>query len=209
VHRLLEALDWTAGRAPERWCEPAAGGGAIVKAVNQKVLETRWIAVEKDFDSAADLQPLLCERDHFILGDFLDWPGGFDFAPEVVIGNPPYSLAEAFVRRSRSLWPGAQVMFLLRLGFLASAERASLWADAGHPDVYVLPDRPSFTGDGRTDGADYAWYVWGSETRRKWSGELRVLGRTPVADRRPRKPNNHGYDGRIVIPRAAIEEDAT
>jgi hypothetical protein len=188
VHRLLEALDWTAERAPETWCEPAAGDGAIVRAVNQKVLETTWIAVERDRKTSERLAGLFDGFDQVLVDDFLEVPAArFKFRPEVVIGNPPYSLAEAFVRRSRSLWPGAQVMFLLRLGFLASAERASLWADAGHPDVYVLPDRPSFTGDGRTDGADYAWYVWGSETRRRWSGELRVLGTTPVADRRPRR----------------------
>ncbi len=53
------------------------------------------------------------------------------------------------------------VAALLRLGFLASATRKNLFATVGIPDVYVLAHRPSFTGNGKTDGADYAWCVWG------------------------------------------------
>jgi hypothetical protein len=97
-----------------------------------------------------------------------------------VITNPPYSQAEEFIRHSQATWPCADLVFLLRLGFLASAARLKLWEAIGTPDVWVLPNRPSFTGHG-TDSADYAWYHWPSEARNE--GDLRVLADTPKGER--------------------------
>ena len=31
------------------------------------------------------------------------------------------------------------------------------------PDLYVLPNRPSFTKNGNTDSIEYAWFVWGHD----------------------------------------------
>jgi len=47
---------------------------------------------------------------------------------------------------------------LLRLNFLAS-ERRQEWMKTDTPDVYVLPNRPSFRGKG-SDATEYAWFVW-------------------------------------------------
>ena len=48
------------------------------------------------------------------------------------------------------------------------------------PDVFVLPDRPSFTGEG-SDSADYAWFVWPSTIR---AARFQVLKATPLAERK-------------------------
>jgi hypothetical protein len=90
-------------------------------------------------------------------------------------------MAEEFIRHARALFPNAELVFLLRIAFLASAQRMALWRDIGAPDVYVLPNRPSFTGSG-TDSADYAWFRWPADKRE--AGCLRILGETPVAERR-------------------------
>jgi len=90
------------------------------------------------------------------IGDFLAiLPGTFRELEGAlaVVTNPPYSLAEEFARGARVLCPRAELLFLLRIAFLASAQRLALWRDIGAPDVYVLPNRPSFTGNG-TDSAD-------------------------------------------------------
>lgn len=42
------------------------------------------------------------------------------------------------------------------------------------PDVYVLPQRPSFTGKG-TDSTSYAWFVWTSAE--KTEGKLQILNK--------------------------------
>lgn len=93
----------------------------------------------------------------------------------------PTSLAEEFVRHSRELYPHADLVFLLRIAFLASDGRQALWRDLGTPDVYVLPNRPSFTGKG-TDSADYAWFVWPKDAVRT-DGGLWILKSTPVSER--------------------------
>lgn len=87
--------------------------------------------------------------------------------PPLVVMNPPYSQAEAFVRKALSeVARGGSVFALLRLGFLASAKRRSFHRQ--HPcDVYVLSRRPSFTGGG-TDASDYAWFCWGPSRGGRW-----------------------------------------
>lgn len=80
----------------------------------------------------------------------------------LVVCNPPFSLAREFVTAYR--YVGLTSAFLLRLGFLASQTRAPWWAEDPPAHVLVLPTRPSFTGDGKSDSADYAWVVWRGKT---------------------------------------------
>ena len=168
VHRLKEA--WQ----PDPFgslVEPAVGGGAIVDALAP---ERNWFG----FD-VREVSPIVRQ---FKCCNFLKMKLANPDAVAVVT-NPPYCLAEEFVRHSRSLYPRADLVFLLRLGFLASEGRLLLWKDLGTPNIYVLPNRPSFTGRG-TDSADYAWYVWPGGVKRK-EGDLRVLASTPKSVRCP------------------------
>jgi hypothetical protein len=168
VHRLLEAVSLPSGR----WLEPSAGRGAIIRAVRQVRNDVCWIACERQERHEGRLQalaPLVHD------GDFLELsPGRFD----VVIGNPPYDQALDFVTRALPLAP--VVVFLLRLNWLASAARNALMRSHA-PDVYVLPDRPSFRGGG-SDSTEYAWFVWHGDARRA-AGTVQVLAMTPPAER--------------------------
>lgn len=76
-----------------------------------------------------------------------------------IIANPPFSRAFEAVRWAVEPRRSPVVAMLLRLGMLASKGRAS-WLRVNRPDVYVLPQRPSFTADGKTDRYDYAWFIW-------------------------------------------------
>lgn len=89
---------------------------------------------------------------------------GFD----LIVGNPPYSLAEPFIRKSLELLaPGGQVVFLLRLAFLeGQAMAAGLWTEYPPERVLVMPKRPSFSGNGKTDAIAYAAFYW----RQGWRG---------------------------------------
>jgi hypothetical protein len=61
--------------------------------------------------------------------------------PDIVLTNPPYSLAMPFVLRA--LREASIVVMLLRLNWLASMDRLSFHRK--HPaDVFVLPRRPAF-----------------------------------------------------------------
>lgn len=166
VRRLVEAVELPGGD----WLEPAAGEGAIIRAVARSDVD--WTAWELRQETRAGLAAAVpAGRVH--IGDFL--------APEarrevgrrrfaVAITNPPFRLAQEFI--DACLPVADHVVMLLRLNYLASKSR---WAfmSSHTPDVYVLPSRPSFTGAG-TDSIEYAWFVWGVKRRRE--GRVRVLG---------------------------------
>lgn len=75
-----------------------------------------------------------------------------------LIINPPYSDIMPWLALARRA-PAAAV--LLRLDTLAGAKRYEWWA-ANPPDgLIILCNRPSFTGDGKTDSSDYCWVLYG------------------------------------------------
>lgn len=101
----------------------------------------------------------------FVQADFLQWVDGRSLSDfDLVIGNPPYGddlpakFVEAIMGKPFEDRP-VVLALLMRMAWLASAKRVALHRRFP-PSVYVLSDRPSFTKDGKTDGADYAWFVW-------------------------------------------------
>ena len=143
VRRLLEACPLPGGR----WLEPACGDGAIVRAVDAVREDVQWCL--------GDVRPEAVDAAAFIArqlqavnpgnftsaGVFAAWCGSAPFT--AIITNPPFSLAEPFVRRALELAPHGYVAMLLRIAWNASEERnAFLRADM--PDTYDLPNRPSF-----------------------------------------------------------------
>ncbi len=171
------------GLREARILEPAAGDGAIVRALRLHGVEESQIeAVELDEERAAFCRmscPTVC-------GDFLKLPVPDGPSPSLVVMNPPYSLAQEFIERAmRWLTPGGTCAVLLRLPFACSAKRRAF--RAAHPfDVFALASRPSFglnkDGEPGTDSADYAWFLFG-EGR---GGRFKVLeNEKPKAARRP------------------------
>lgn len=80
---------------------------------------------------------------------------------DLVMGNPPFKYAEEFVRYSlQMIAPGGYLVFFLRLAFLESQTRLKLWRDCPPRSVVVCANRPSFTGDKKTDATAYAFYIW-------------------------------------------------
>lgn len=77
---------------------------------------------------------------------------------DVIITNPPYSLAQEFV--TKALGEADVVIMLLRLGFLESMRRFEFWDKYPLDHLITLSKRPSFTDDGKTDGSGYAYFIW-------------------------------------------------
>lgn len=155
VARLLQYVQLP----PGRWLEPSAGEGAIIRAVKARRTDIVWTAVEMREECRVDLTAC---ADVVSIADFREWrPDGRPF--ELVLGNPPFTLASRFI--SHALEVGERVVFLLRIGFLASEKRCSFFRKVGVPDIHIIPDRPSFTGTG-SDATDYAW----AEFRPGWAG---------------------------------------
>jgi hypothetical protein len=176
VHRLLEAdgLDLPGGS----WLEPAAGPGRIISAVNSMRDDVRWDAIEIRDKCGPDLVKAVGSSKRVVIGDFLSTsPPRKPY--DVIFTNPPFSLAMKFVEKC--LATADHVVMLLRLGFLGSARRANFFRQHP-PDIYLLPDRPSFLKSGKTDNSYYAWCVWRRRSRTK--GAFMVLDMTSKEERK-------------------------
>ncbi len=171
VERFLEAVPLPGGR----WLEAGAGNGAIIQAAARP--DVQWTAVELRESCRGDLVPLV-GAENVVTADFLKSPRP-DRRYDVALFNPPYTLALEFVKEAMER--ADVVAALLRLNFLGSQKRAAFMREFC-PDVYVLPDRPSFTGTG-TDSCEYAWFIWPPHRRRE-SGTVTVLSRNPQKGQR-------------------------
>ena len=91
---------------------------------------------------------------------------------DVVLGNPPFSQAEQFIRHAHGLIsPDGVVAFLLRLSILEGKHRGeNLWKELPPTEVRVFSSRPSFTGNGHTDSSAYAMFVWRRGHTGKFTG---------------------------------------
>jgi hypothetical protein len=147
----VEAL-LRAENLPRHLWEPAAGRGAIVdvlRAHGHEVLASDLV----DYG-----QPT-----HFSRRDFLmerKVPDGC----EAIVTNPPFKLADEFVRHALDLCP--RVVMLLRLAFLESERRADILERRGLARVYPFGKRlPMMHRDGwegrkANSGMAFAWFVW-------------------------------------------------
>ena len=148
--------------------EPCAGDGAIVRALLAGGVDEGCIdAIELDPGRANKARELV----DVLVGDALkprelssptDACRLWDAPHGLVIMNPPFKLAEEFVRRAIEAQAPHRgtTAALVRIGFLAAAKRRDLVA-AGGFDVFLLSPRPSFTANGGNDSAEYAWVVAG------------------------------------------------
>lgn len=216
VHRLLDDCAEDLGvfdGDDVQLLEPTVGDGAIVRALDS------WPGL-RSADALPSCTGVELRRDaldprtrlahHFEGVDFRSWDprtvdpvaaalleealhptGEFDIA----LGNPPFSVAESIIRRAMEL--ARVVVMLLRISFLSSAERVPFWRGLGADvAVRVLPDRPSFDGEGQ-DSAAYAWFIWGSEL----SG-VDVLEPTPEGVRAAQK--EEARSARIAVPQQSL-----
>lgn len=185
VDRLLEAVALPDGR----WLEPAAGDGGIIDAVNawRAVARKQPIAWEACDVNPAFQETLSRKSDRAIMGDFTTGIGDLADDYDVAITNPPFDLAEEFLRECRRR--ARIVALLLRTNFLGSEERHALF-EHDFPDVNQLPNRPTFSifekWDPKkkrwtrttSDSCEYAWLVWGPA--RRMEGTIRRLALTPL-----------------------------
>lgn len=186
VRRLLESGLLAPYLEPDcHWLEPAVGDGAIVRAVNgwadaRGRGRPSWTTVDIRPSTGAD-----------IIGDFCGFGRPLVDAARprrgwsVCLTNPPFSQAMEFVVEGHIRAP--VVWMLLPLRWLASASRHG-WLRGHMPDVFVLPNRPSFDGLG-SDNSDYAWMGWDRTSPSHWPpsvGLVQVLATTSLEERKAR-----------------------
>jgi hypothetical protein len=151
---------------PTTILDPGAGTGVWGEAAGEFYPHAAITGVEIRLDARVP-----AAYNYWYHDDFRLWtPPDEDF--DLIIGNPPYKYAEAFIRFGMDvLRPDGTMCFLLRLAFLEGQNRGKeLWRRLPPYMVAVCSERPSFTGDGHTDATAYAMFYW----RKGWTGETRL-----------------------------------
>ena len=152
VEKVLDALGGFYGN---EFLECCAGDGVIVRALRRNLEEINISAIEIREEEKSRL--LYAGADAVDIADFRQWKP--DGKIDVIITNPPYSIAQEIIEHCFEIAPEAEIIMLLRLAFLESKKRKSFWGKHPVTQIYVLSERPSFTGKG-TDATAYAWFVW-------------------------------------------------
>ena len=193
VHRLLEQLS-DEQRAAFRGhvLSPCAGTGAITKHVNSffgRGYVERWTLIEKQKFFMGQLEALAAREEgkkrrskyKIINGNalLLSHTVGRPVPVDVLIDNPPFSRALAFLLKYRDV--PDDLYLLQRTSWLETADRHPILQN-DMPNTYVLPQRPSFTSDNGTDAASYSWFHWDRERRKV--GTIRLLDLTESDDRK-------------------------
>lgn len=138
---LCEWLDEAGENGVTVW-EPACGNGSMVKVLEEYGYNVYGTDIQTgtDFLAQTSLPEAIADADDL-------W----------IITNPPFSLAEEFIRKAHYF--GKPFAMLLKCQYWHSAKRLKLFRDT-HP-AYILPLtwRPDFTGGGNSL-MDMMWVVW-------------------------------------------------
>lgn len=149
VRALLKCIDF---KADDTFLEPCCGDlidvdGAelpcIFNLVPLDIMQKEWCEIRAGRE--------------FLEHDF----GGKRF--DVIITNPPFSLSNEFLMKSRDLLaPGGTLIFLQRVGWLGSKKRIKFWSEISFPQkTPILIPRPQFDKSKKgTDSCDYMWFIW-------------------------------------------------
>lgn len=149
--------------------EPCAGDGNIINELRKKY--NNICIVGNEIDSSHDNQLNKSGANLIFHEDFLQERLLSYVQFDVIMTNPPFSLAQEFITKCLEDYKPRRTIMLLRLNFLASQKRKEFWQKYPPSRIYVLSKRPSFTGNG-TDSQDYAWFVWDNQ---KYEQQILVI----------------------------------
>lgn len=135
VDKLLPWLDFSNDdRKPLKFFEPCKGEGVIYDRI--PATEKGYCEIREGSDYLTT--PLYSRRD-------------------LIITNPPYTLALEFL--TKSLSEADTVIYLLRLNFLGSKQRKAFWDKHPPTHLFVITPRPRFV-NGGSDSCEYGWFCW-------------------------------------------------
>jgi hypothetical protein len=137
--------------------DPGAGTGSITQALRAGWPTAHITAIEIDPQHQQALYE--AEASEVVIADFLTRP--IAVGADIIVANPPFTLACEFIDRSREYLNHDGIMaILLQLNILGSEVRVDWWKGNPPPDaIRALAPRPSFDGAG-ADSVDYAWFIW-------------------------------------------------
>jgi len=147
--------------------DPSAGKGSFGKVIREKEYENNLTAMEIRKEEEKLLQE---HHDNVIIDNFINAEVNDKY--NIVIGNPPFSYALDFVKKSFDIVSSdGIIIFLLRTAFLESKSRYDFWQKHPLSKLYVLSKRPSFDNKG-TDSCSYSFFIWEMGSNKQ---EIRVI----------------------------------
>lgn len=153
------------------WYDPCAGGAAFPRAIRRADPTAGVVASDMDPTAVVYAAP--------VAGVSVQAPGDFLTAPlvvaDAVLTNPPFTAAEAFLRRA--VLCADVVALVLPSTFRGGAERLALFQEGPGNGFRLVDDpmiieRPAFRSDGKTDATTYWLGIWSAEAPR---AERRVI----------------------------------
>jgi hypothetical protein len=141
--------------------EPSAGNGNFLTAIRGKGYQNDIIANElreEEYNNLSNSGANIIRHNNFLKG--IEGIDGLKVS--TIITNPPFTYAKEFIEACKINYPNAEVIMLLRLALLESKKRHEFWQQYPVNKLYILSQRPSFTGKG-TDATAYAWFVWNND----------------------------------------------
>ncbi len=139
---------------PEWVLDVGAGNGVWGRAAQHKWPLARIYGVEIQDSPWPDAY------NYWHIGDFLQYD---IMSYDLIMGNPPYKDAEAFIDHAQGLLRrGGEIVFLLRLAFLEGQKRRDGLFKRWPPrHVAICSRRPSFNEDGKgTNATAFAVMCW-------------------------------------------------
>lgn len=130
--------------------EPACGNGAISKHLEQNYGCTVISTDLKDRGYGQGGIDFITAKETFILPQ--------NFARECLITNPPFNIAEKFLRRAHGL-NFAYMAFLLKSTYFHAKTRLPLFNEMTPSRIYPLGWRVDFTGKNQNH-FETCWFVW-------------------------------------------------
>src|SRR5690554_1562221 len=151
-----------------KWLDPCCGGDKDNEVLYLSVIKEKYnpkniIGIDIRDDSHAD-----------IVTSYLDVDGEIIYDNDIIISNPPFYLAEEFVKKSlENIKEGGYVIMLLRLNFFGSQKRKELFDDYMPKYCFIHRKRINFIPDSMKkqmklngdkvpsgDSIEYAHFVW-------------------------------------------------
>lgn len=146
-------------RSPKLILDPGAGRGAWGIPARAAWPESRIVGIDRYRLASPAARPAYDDWSRTAYATFAR-RYSIDDRPNLIIGNPPFRLAQSFVEISRGLiHPLGLIIFLLRINFLAGECRKGFWQEYPLSRLVTCIERPSFRGNG-TDATEYALFVW-------------------------------------------------
>jgi len=147
--------------------EPCAGNGNFIRIIREMGYNDHITAIEIREEEKNNLKNN--GSSEIEIENFLNYIPIKQY--KTIIGNPPYSLAQEIIEKCFQISnKNTEIIMLLRLAFLESNKRYEFWQQHPVNKLYILSQRPSFTGKG-TDATAYAFFVWDDSSKQ----EIKVI----------------------------------